>query len=111
MKPFTVLWHIPSVMLSIIGDEDGNLGTVTDEALANIDASFLSKELKVVSVITGEDVRMPRPTGGDPETISIDKHVIEGRWGVRCGYGPKTKAWVLRSPEPRDLTAVETESQ
>jgi len=105
MKPFVVLWHIPETIYSIIGDEDGNLMIVTDEFIEGVGDDFRSKLLKVITTPRGTDFLVPIPHSQETERIAIQKLILDGRWGIRCGYGPKTKTWVIRSSQPMDLCA------
>jgi len=118
MKPFIVLWHIPSEALNIVGSEDGNLGIVAD-GMMQYCVGLRSKTLKRVMTAQGTDFKIPIyapltmvswvkdmpacPPDDDIENIPIQKYIVADRWVVRCGYGPRTKTWVLRSSEPIDI--------
>jgi len=120
MKPFVVLWQLTAEMYNIVGDEDGKLGIATDALVYDPSADYLhSKTLKVVktdlggyylvpimqplSVLAWEEDTPPISTSYEVERIPIETWMVDNRWRVRCGYGPKTKTWVIRSPRPIDV--------
>lgn len=125
MKPFIVLWHIPSVAQNIVGDEDGQLGMIADDMLQYC-IDLHSKILRRETTTMGIDCRVPfcdtlmmpswkedvSPIAGnyEMENIPIQKYIIEDRWLVRCGFGPRSKMWVIRSTKPIDLRTLDIET-
>jgi len=98
MIPCIILWQIPSEGLKILGDEEGKLHII--KYLERCNEFCWSETLRVILTDDGAAVY----TMG--ERIPIQKHVLAGRWGVRCGYGPKSRTWAIRTTEAMDLQEI-----